>query len=64
MKSKEHEPKSLYVLHTTRVIHPPERTTESDEATARREGQKGMDSDESGAHKKGLSTTYLYPANT
>ena len=29
-----------------------------------REGQKGMDSDGSGAYTKGLSTTYLYPANT
>ena len=35
MKSREYEPKSLYVLHTTRVIHPPERTTESDEATVK-----------------------------
>ena len=29
-----------------------------------REGQKGMDSDGSGAYTKGPSTTYLYPANT
>ena len=32
--------------------------------TRQQQRREGMDSDESGAHTKGSSTTYLYPANT
>ena len=40
VKGKEHEPKSLYVLHATRVKHPLERIVESNKHEGNRNGLK------------------------
>ena len=58
---------SPYVLHATRVKHPPECIVESETHKGNNKGvkaKKGTNSDGSGAYTQGLSTTDLYPANT
>ena len=59
MKDREYEPKNPYVLHATRVKHPPECIVESNKHRGNSKdvkARKGTDSDGSEAYTQGLST--------